>query len=297
MTPFPRIGLLLLCPVAALSQPAPQAPPPEPPKAQPAPPPAKPGQSTYEETESILSLTLFYWRPRASEAFLAGGRLSPDPPAQTIDLFGRPRATPGIVLTFPTGRSNRVEVSFWETRGSGSTTATRAYNFFGTPFDRDDLLTTEYKIRNGRVTWNYLSYPYPALDSRFRIKTLWEVQWVQATPVITAPLTAIPASGDDPAIPAIRATGKRSLIMPAAGLGVELIPSRKHFRVEARASGMGFSGRAQIWDAEGTAVLRAGNLEVFGGAKLFHFRTTPKKDLYLQADLWGPFAGVRWVFR
>jgi hypothetical protein len=255
------------------------------------------GQSTYEDIESIFSVSLFYWKPSDGDARLAGGRLSPDPPAQTIDLVGKPKDTPGIILTFPTGRSNRLELSFWEARSSGSTTPTIAHTSFGQSFDRNEFLTTENRVRSVKISWNYLSYPYPPLDSKFRLKTLWEIQYVQARPVITAPFTAEPAQGDTPALPALRAMASRKVILPTVGLGVEYIPSIKHFRVEAKGSAMAFPGKSQIWDTEASAVARAGNFELYVGAKRFHFRTSPGSDQYVEGNLWGPFAGVRWVFR
>jgi hypothetical protein len=201
------------------------------------------------------------------------------------------------MLTIPTGRSNRIEISAWEARASGSTTATRDYSFFGETFHKNDFLVTENRVRNVKVTWNYLSFPYPPLDSKFRLKTLWEFQYVSTRPVITAPYTAVAATDDSAAVPAVQAIGKRNIFLPTLGLGVELIPSEKHFRVEAKGTAMAFPGRSQIWDTEGSAVLRLGSLEIFAGARYFHYRTSQKNDQYVEGNMWGPLGGVRWVFR
>lgn len=275
-------GTLFLCPL--LAQTPEQPPAPVPPK----PAPVK-TKSAYENLESVWSVSLFYWRPDG-KAVLRGGAQSTNPPAQALDYPAKPRQTPGIMLTVPTGHSNRIEVSAWETRGTGSVTASRDETFFGQDFTQGDLLSARYKIRNLKATWNYLSYPYPTLDSRFRVKTLWEVQYVAAYSTVIGP-------PPDSATPGPVSTGKLTLIMPTFGLGIEWIPSPKHFRFEGRSSGMGLPGKAALWDADALAVARVGNFEIFGGAKAFYFRDSPKKQQFIRDRLWGPMVGVRWVFR
>ena len=291
MKVFAFLGLLLLCPRAGFTQtPAPAPVPPAAPKSQ-------VGQSTYEEIESVWSLSAFYWKTQGADNLLAGGARSTDPPAQTSALIGKPKYAPGAILTVPTGHSNRLEFQVWQAQSRGSFKATRAYTFFAESFRKEDLLVTETRVRNAKMTWNYLSLPYPALDSKFRVKTLWEFQYVQVNPTITAPLTATVAVGATPASPAKRVAGKRTLLMPTLGLAMEWVPSSKHFRVDARGTAMSFRSKGNIWDLEGNATLRLWNLEVFGGAKMFHYRTTKNNEQYLEGNLWGPVAGVRWVFR
>jgi hypothetical protein len=277
-------------PAQAKPEAAPTKPEPVPTKPEPAPPkPAAPAKSGYEEIESVWSFGVFYWRPNG-KPILRGGAESPDPVAQSLDLPGKPKQVPGVTFSFPTGRSNRLEVSAFEARGSGSVKAPGDVNYFGQGFSDGDLLSTKYKIRNIKATWNYLTYPYPPLDAKFRIKTLWEVQYVMVQPVITGPVV-------DLTVPPPVADSKFSIILPTVGLGLELVPSPKHFRFEMRGTGMGFPGRSVLWDADAMATVRIGNLEVFGGGKALYFRSSPKKSQFMSDRLWGPIGGVRWVFR
>jgi hypothetical protein len=288
-------GTLFLCPLLMMAQAPPPAQPPTtqptPTQAPPAPTPAKPPatKSAFEELESKWSFGVFYWRPDRAP-ILRGGAASTDPNAQGLDFPGKPRQTPGVTIWFPTGHSNRVEISAFETRGSGSLKASGDVTYFGQTFNSGDLLSTKYKIRDIKATWNYLSYPYPPLDAKFRIKTLWEVQYVRLYPAITGPQV-------DLSVPAPYASSTLQVILPTLGLGMEWIPSPKHFRFEARGTGMGFPGRSALVDADATAVLRIGKFEVFGGGKAFYFRTSPKKEQFMSDRLWGPMGGVRWVFR
>lgn len=307
---------LLLCPLvfggmflaqhAVAQQPPPPAEPakPVPPQAEPpkpappatAPPKSQAGQSTFEDIESVWSISVFGWAPD-SRPKLRGGQLSPDPPAQQLNFTGNTKRAPGIVITFPTGRSNRFEISGWETRTRGSQTLTATRTFFAETYDRGTFLETEQRVRGFKGSWNYLSYPYPPLDSKFRIKTLWEVQYIQVRTHIVAPFTARPETEDEDAVPATESNNKKTIILPTFGVGFEYIPSQKHFRLEARGSGFGLPGKSIIWDAQAEAVLRFGNLELFGGGKAFHYRSSPKSNQYVFGTLWGPLVGVRWVFR
>ena len=71
----------------------------------------------------------------------------------------------------------------------------------------------------------------------------------------------------------------------------------KHFRLETRGSGMGFPHHSMLADAEGSAVVRLGNIEIFAGAKYLQFSTSPKQEAFMKGTLWGPDGGVRWVFK
>jgi hypothetical protein len=278
-------------PAAPPQIPAPSKPqaPAQAPAPAPAPASAPAAKLGFEELESVWSVSLFYWQP-TGKPILRGGEASTDPNSQGLDFPGKPKGTPGVMFTFPTGRSNRIEISGFQTSGSGSSTAPINVTYFGQGFTSGDVLASSYKIRAIKATWNYLSYPYPPLDAKFRIKTLWEVQYVRAYPVITGPQV-------DLSVPPPVASSTFNVILPTLGLGVELIPSPKHFRFEARATGMAFPGRAALWDADAMATFRLGKLEVFGGGKAFYFRSSPKKEQFMRDRLWGPIGGVRWVFR
>jgi hypothetical protein len=44
-------------------------------------------------------------------------------------------------------------------------------------------------------------------------------------------------------------------------------------------------------------VVRFKHLEVFGGYKWFHYKTSPQNSEYFVGTLSGPMGGVRWVIR
>jgi hypothetical protein len=285
--------LLSSCLLLHAQEPAPQNPPPAPP-AKPSPPPStqptradqEKAQLGFENIESVFSVGVFYWRPQG-DTFLRGGKQSTEPDAQRLDMPGKPKATPGIIITIPTSHSNRLELSAFQTIVNGNTTTGRQLTLFGETYDKGTYLSVGDKIRSAKVSWNYLSYPYPPLDAKFRIKTLWEIQYVNVRPNFVAPFTDT----------VLQSSGARSIILPTVGVGVEWVPSVKHFRFEANVDGMGFPHKSDIWGADASAIFRIRNLEVSGGAKVFHFKTSPNNQQYLSGTLWGPLATVRWVFR
>jgi len=228
---------------------------------------------------------LFNWMPSGGPAII-GGAQAVNVDAQSLVLPTKPSQALGIQFTLRAKGPTRIEISYFDVKDSGSTLAPRDLSIFGQPVAAGEYLAMDYRIRSAKFTWNYLTYPVPSLDSKFRFKTLWEVHYTQMVPRIAFPIT-----GDFPV------SSKQYFILPAGGVGVEYVPSPKHFRMEARFSGFGLPGRTQFWDGEGSLVGRFGKVEVFAGMKAYHFRTSPGKDVYFQSTLYGPDFGLRWVFK
>jgi len=289
------IGPFILCSVM-LAQQAPPAEPTKPattppaatPPAKPATTPAKPARAPRPQrgVDDMMSISLFYWRANRGQPGLFAGTQTTTTLSQRLDLSHSSRAD-GIMVTLPTGGANRLEVGYWDTRGSGTRVATEPLAIYAATVKAGDPIKSSYLIRNIRISWNYLTYPVPAGSAKLRVKTFWEVQYTRISPVISFPNAADPTAtvGD-----------KKAIIFPGVGVGLEYVPS-KRFRVESRLSGMALPGRSRYADAEVSLIGSVGSLEIFGGGKGFHFRTSPKSETYQQGTIWGPMFGVRWVFK
>ena len=232
-----------------------------------------------------MSVGFYDWLPSGGPALRAGA-LAVLPPPHDLTLPKKPSRAYGVTLTFPAKGSTRLELSYLTINDRGNAPAPTDLGFFGGTIVKGEPLAMDYSLRHLKLSWNYLTYPNPPQDAKFRIKTLWEVHFLQVNPTVVATVTA----PDQPLGETQR------IVLPAAGLGIEYVPSL-HFRMEVRGSGMGFPSRSSIGDAEGTVVGRIGSLEIFAGGKLLYFRTSPKKETYVRGLLWGPVGGVRWVFR
>ena len=247
-------------------------------------PPARP--RTERTIDNMFSIGVFYWRPDQSQPGFFPGKFITTTTSHRLDL-GRSTRANGAVITFPTKGFNRLEIGYWEAKGSGSTRATEPLSIFAANLKTGALIASKYQIRNIRLSWNYLTYPVPAFDAKLRIKTFWEVQSTRLRPVVSFPESSDPSAtvGDS-----------QTVTWPGVGIGMEFVPS-KRFRMEARISGMALPGKSRYADAEVNLVGTIGHLELFGGGKGFHVRTTPNSEIYQQATIWGPMAGIRWVFR
>jgi hypothetical protein len=199
---------------------------------------------------------------------------------------GNAKVAEGAVITFPTGHENNLEFTYLQAGGQGSTILGATENFFGNDFTGGDTVASNWHIRAMKLSWNYLTYPYPSNGAKFRLKTLWEVQYVGASSSFDAPAD----------VNAVSTQGSKSVVLPTLGLGIEYHPA-KRVRFEAKASGFGILHHAVIWDAEGSLVVRIGKIEAIAGDRLLHYKTSPKADEFLNQTVGGPYVGLRWVFR
>ncbi len=271
------LGLFLLCSAAAAQQDAPQ------------PAPAKALPTDPENIESMFSFSMYYWNTRHASADVRGGKMNTDPTIRNFDFPPLKSRSYGATLTFPTGGFNRLEIHYFHVGGAGDVRPDRALSLEGSNVAAGELVTSQFKLTSVRVSWNYLTFPVPALDSRLRVKTFWEVEYAKLRPLLQFPEKDLINGAYQ------QVTPKKTIFYPGAGIGIEYVPSQK-FRFEAHGSGMALPGRSRYIDAEASAVVRYGSLELFGGAKFFNFRTSTKNVFYLQGTVWGPMFGLRYVF-
>lgn len=283
-------GLLLGQQTTPPATPAPQTtqqtqpvpPQPAPPPA-PTPPPANRGG--YDPSENPFFIEVFGFLPHAKPDLL-GGKQATDQTAESLRNLGKTRVGEGVMIAFPAGKGNLIEVSGFQDKGRGGPISPQAVTLFGTTFAKGDVISTAYTLRNIKVSFNYLSYPAPPGDSKWRFKTLYEVQYVSFHSSYNSASEASPLS----------VIGNKGLFLPTFGVGLNYLAS-KNFHIEMRASGFAIPHHAVLWDAEATAVIRAGHLNILVGGKGFHFKTSPAAEEYFRSTLYGPFAALRYTFR
>jgi len=271
---------------------APQTPPQatqQPPAPAPAPPKPSPAEEAY--TGDGFSVTLMYWMSMGHPTLITGhGDTNTDP--SDLDTLGKSKASPNAIVSFPIGKDATLRVSYFRMQGDGNSTAPQALTIFGTDYLLGDYLATSYTMQNAKVSLDYLSWPFPVKNAKFRLKTLWEVQYTLITSTVGAPLRF---GETDAAGNPIQTTGygSHSIVYPSFGLGIDYLVS-KNFRFEARASGFAFPHRSTIWDTEASLNYRFGHLELQAGGKVFHLKTSPEASEYFRATFSGVFAGLRW---
>jgi hypothetical protein len=230
---------------------------------------------------------LFYWMTRGKSNLLPGA-VAAVPADQMLALPNAKPRSPGAFVSMPAGKFNHLEISYFQVEADGTGYAALPLGLFGSNIPQGDFISTSYRVRNAQLTWNYLTWPAPPEDSKWRVHTLYSFNYTSASATVDAPFEASTTFSP--------AHGTKNIFYPAFGISTEYIPS-KHFYFEARTWGFGFPHHADIGDAEVNAIVRVSHFEIFGGYKLFHYKTSPKSDQYFVGTVQGPVAGLRWVFR
>ncbi len=256
-----------------------------------------PAPAADDETERPLSsdgapsVALFYWYTPSRPA-MRTGKAAIDNASANLTFPRKDIYAPGVMLSLPAGGLHTLRASYFRTRGQGNTNAGENLAIFGVGYAPGDYLSVGYTLENAKLSLDFLSWPFPVHASqRFRIKTLWELQYTSISTRLDAPLKPTKDENGDPIFNDGR--GKNWFIYPTLGMGVQHLVT-KHFRWEAQGSGFGLPGRAAIWDADAHLAYRQGKVEVMVGAKAFHFKTSPKQELYLRNTMSGAYVGLRW---
>jgi hypothetical protein len=211
-----------------------------------------------------------------------------------LDYGGQARPSPGAELTIPLGKQQRhaIHASYFRVQGTSNPISPDAPIIFGTSYLQGDLLAVHYTMQNVKVGLDYLSWPFPIKDSKFHIKTLYEINYTTILTSVDAPLRhgETDASGNP-----IETNGQGTdwFVYPSFGLGVDYLITHK-LRFEARASGFIFPHRSTIYDVEASLMHRFGKFEVQAGLKTFHFKTSPAGNEFVQATYPGIYVGFRW---
>ena len=209
-----------------------------------------------------------------------------------LQLAGKVQASPAVEIGIAAGLHNSIRVSYFSTKRSGTTTAPTELVIFSQTYAAGDQLSTNGKLSDYKLSYEYLTWPYPVEARHFRLKTLYQVQYITVKTTFDAPIrSATPDSAGN--FTSYSAIGSKGYITPALGLGFHEYASR-NFRLEANVSGFMLPHRWQLLDTDATIAYRAGHLELRAGAKGFIFRTSPKSDYFYRGTVGGVMLGVRW---
>jgi len=295
-----------IAPQCLAQQPAPQPAQPAPAQTQPL-----PSQSTSVNTPASVtpaskserypddgdfSLQVFYWYSmqhfdlRGGSANTVTGS-SPDLNFQNVYV-----RTPGAEVSVPIGH-HFLRFSYFQIAGAGHTTAPTNLTLFSQAYSPGDYLNTTNKVQNAKLSFDFMSFPFPAKSTGIRIRTLWEMQYTDIKSFIDAPLKPYPLnSAGAPVATTYAVNGGYSIIYPSFGIGIEDAVSRR-LLIEANASGFWFPHRSDIWDAAADLKYSFGPIELAVGVKGFHLKTSPRKEQYYGGSFDGAYVGLSWHFR
>jgi len=203
-----------------------------------------------------------------------------------IQFQGKPKVSPGLDIAAGAGKHHIIRLSVFRTQAAGDLVAPTNLVLWGGTYSQGTYLSMNYRVQNLKLSYEFLTWPYPIESRKFRLKTLWQFQYTSASSAFDAPL--LPAANGP-----YNASGKKSIYLPALGLGVAYYLS-PNFRVEANGTGFAIPGHSNLLDADASASYRVGRVEARVGFKAFHFRTSLNSDYYMRGNLVGAFVGLRY---
>ena len=251
----------------------------------------KPKVPDYPDPRTI-TVGLFEWAtlPGAGPD-IRGGKIATG--YSTVDHLGKDHPiTPGIEFSMPITRTGLLHLEGFLNKGDGSQNATQETTPYGTQYLPGDYLSTQYQIRSAKVYYEDLLWPYKFPVSKFRVRSLWEFQWVGLTDTVDAPLKTV-ATNSSGTPQSNTAMGGGTILWPTFGLAPEyaLTP---HILLRAEVSGFAIPHRAVLWDGQATVSYRHKSLEVMAGFRALHYKSSPQDSEYVYQTIDGGFLDLRW---
>jgi hypothetical protein len=299
-------------PVTPLTTPLPGQPPPDA-GAQPQqhgripepPPPPPKVPDVRRPGESGFFIGISAWLPTQHPIFNSGNAfLTTYAPTVATDslitMQGTPQYGENIEVGMAVGLHNSLRISFNSVQASGDITPPQALTLWSQPYLAGEYLSTNYKFTNAKLSYEFLTWPYPVGSRKFRLKTLWQVQYVSVVSTFDAPKNYYDSNGNviiDPTTGnpiSLVGSGTQSIITPTLGLGAHYYFSR-NLRFEANASGFAVPHHWTIWDTDATINFRfLGHIELRAGARAFHYKTSPLATFFMRETMASAFVGLRW---
>jgi hypothetical protein len=257
------------------------------------------------ETGYWISVTA--WLPTETPTIDKGHGAAFTLPSLT-KLQGKPKFAQGAEVGIAVGLHNALRLSYFESRAAGN---------FNNTIDRElwsqlypalslvsagavgNLVSTNYRLQNFKLSFEYLTWPYPVESRTFRLKTLYQIQYTSVRTVFDMPLAPLVDSTGAPILDptgnpiSYQGEGTRAFISPTLGVGVAKYVSR-NFRLEADATGFAIPHHFTIWDTDASANLRLGHFEFRVGAKAFHYKTSTQAEFFVKNTMASAFVGLRW---
>ncbi len=256
------------------------------PAAPPAPRNTQPPAPDYPDPRT-LTFGAFFWGTALSNSGpdLVSGSQAPD--NETLDNLGKARpVSGGVEVSIPITRTGSLHFESLLAKGDGNTTTTAETDVFGVTYPTGTLLVPQYSIFASKLYLDDLLFPHKFPVAKFRLKSLWEFQYIHMKTTIDAPAY-------DTASSSAVAVGTKQIFLPTFGIAAEYALSpHTLFRVDG--SGFGLPGKSNIWDANVSLSYRHGSWEVLGGGKALHFKSSGNSTEYVTDTVTGIFLGLRW---
>jgi hypothetical protein len=242
------------------------------------------------------------WSPKEHPIFNAGRNSGLTEPSY-VTMLGDPKYGKGAEFGIAVGLHNSLTFNYLETRSSGDfTTPTILDAPGGQQYAAGTLVSTDHNITDLKLSFSYLTWPYPVESRKFRLKTLYQIQYVSARAGFDAPLLPLVDANGNLILDAsgnpisYAASETKWFILPTFGVGATEYFTR-NIRLELSADGFGIPHHSLLYEGETSINFRLNHFELRGGGKFFHFKTSTDQDFYMKGSLASVFVGIRWYSR
>jgi hypothetical protein len=215
------------------------------------------------------------WSTKADLSQLKGKASTSNNPGN-IDFDSKRTLNRHAEFGVAVGAHNMLHVTYLQARGAGNGIAPTDLTLWTQAYSKGDYLATDYKLQSLKVSFDYLSWPYPVKSSRIRVRTLWSLQYTGIQTSFDAPL--LPKEDTAGNAISYATNGREYFILPGVGIGVQGYVSRR-FNLEANVSGFAIPHKQNYWDGDAAANVRIGHYELRAGVRAYHFRITPESSL------------------
>jgi hypothetical protein len=268
--------------------------------AQPPPPPPK-VPDVRRPGESGFWIDVEGWLPR-EKPYQNGGKHWPVTVANSSEfatLEGRPKYAGTAEVGMAVGLHNTLKFTATDWKAAGDFTTPVELTVWNQTYNGGTYVSTDYSVQSYKLSYEYLTWPYPVGSRKVRLKTLWQMQFTKVTTTFDAPLNYYDSNGnlliDTNGQPiSLVGSGSKNIISPEFGIGLSYYPSR-HVRMEWSGTGFGFYHKYWIAESEATISYRFLNhFEIRVGGKGMGFKTSTNSDYYIKGNFLSAFVGIRW---
>jgi len=227
------------------------------------------------------------------------GHAATFPQSSLVIMQGSPKYEAGLEFGIALGLHNALRISYWGIRAAGDFTAPQDLTLWNQTYTKGTLVSTNYRIQDLKLSFDYLTWPYPVESRKYRLKTLWQVHYLSARSGFDAPLLPLVDSTGAPLVDAsgnpvnYAGQGTKWWVTPTFGLGWTQYVSR-NVRIDINGSGFLLPHRWTVYDTDASVNFRVGHFELQGGAKAFHYKSSPADEFFIRNTMASVFFGVRW---
>jgi hypothetical protein len=199
------------------------------------------------------------------------------------------KISPGVSAGIPITRTGMLYLDLERYHGQGAQTISRDTTVDTFLFSAGDVINSGYHVVTGRIYLDDLLYPHKFPVARLRFRSIWGLRILNIIQTVDSPTedTASGAPGGS------QNGGSAYIYSPEFGLAMEYALAR-HVLFRVDGAGFTFPHRADLAETSATLSLRDKHVELLGGVKTLHFKTSPKKEEYETGTFITPYVELRW---